>query len=137
MSLEPLLRRRFLLLRLLSVSLVAGALYDLGFAALMVVAPAVPAELFGLPLPGEDFYLGLIAVFLGMLASLYLVAAHDPRRYSAVIVVAIAGRLAGAAVFVLAATASSELAGLYPLAAADLAFGLAHAACWLPLRASG
>lgn len=128
--------QRFRLLRLLRATLVAGALYDLGFAALMVVAPGVAAEWFGLPLPGERFYLWLIAVLLAMLAALYLMAARDPRRYSAVIAVAIVGRLAGAAAFTLAALGRPDLAALYPLAAADAAFGLAHAATWLPVRSS-
>src|SRR5436305_3155307 len=43
--------RRFRLLTLLRGSLVAGAVYDLGFAALMVAAPGVPARMFNLPLP--------------------------------------------------------------------------------------
>ncbi|MCB1056686.1 MAG: hypothetical protein KDD11_14385 [Acidobacteria bacterium] len=126
--------RRFLYLRLLTVSLVVGALYDLGFAAAMVLAPELPMRLLHLPLPGESFYLWLIAIFLAMLAALYLMAAEDPRRYSGVIAVAIAGRLAGALAFVIAAWGRPDLAGLYPLAAADLAFGVAHALLWAPVR---
>lgn len=125
---------RFVYLRLLRASLVAGALYDLAFAAAMVAAPHIPARMFGLPLPGEEFYLGILALFLTMLAALYLAAARDPRRYSAVIVVAIVGRFLGAAVFALAALAESHLAGLWPLAGADLAFSIAHAWFWWPTR---
>jgi len=88
--------QRFLLLRLLRGSLVVGALYDLGFALLMVAAPGIPARLLHLPLPGESFYLWLLAIFLCMLAILYLAAALDPRRQSAVIAVAIGGRFLGA-----------------------------------------
>jgi hypothetical protein len=126
--------QRFRMLRLLRATLIAGAFYDLVFAALMVLAPAAVARVFGLPLPGERFYLWLIAVLLAMLAALYLKAAHDPRRYSAVIAVAIAGRLAGAAALALAALGRPELSTLYALAAADAAFGLGHAAFWRPLR---
>jgi hypothetical protein len=126
--------QRFRMLRLLRATLVAGALYDLAFAALMVAAPEAAARAFGLPLPGQRFYLWLLAVLLAMLAALYLKAAHDPRRYSAVIAVAIAGRLAGAVAFTLAALGRPELSTLYSLAAADAAFGLGLAAFWRPLR---
>ncbi|HEV8630895.1 MAG TPA: hypothetical protein VGV61_11300, partial [Thermoanaerobaculia bacterium] len=116
--------------RLLRWSLVLGALYDLGFAAFMVLAPQVPTRALSLPLPGERFYLSLFAVLLSMLAVLYLVAAEDPRRYSAVVVVAAAGRCAGAAALALGAYGRPDLRGLWPLAAADLTFGLAHAIFW-------
>lgn len=125
---------RFRWLRLLRISLVAGAVYDLGFAVCMVWVPGLPATQLGLPLPGESFYLWIMAVFLTMLAVLYLSAAHDPRRYSAIIVVAIAGRFLGATAFTLAALRSPDLTGLYPLAAADALFGLLHAVFWWPLR---
>jgi hypothetical protein len=123
-------KNRFFFLRLLRASLVLGALYDLGFAAFMVLAPQVPTRLLSLPLPGERFYLWLFAVLLSMLGALYLVAAEDPRRYSAVVLVAAAGRCAGAAAFALAAVGRPDLHGLWPLAAADLAFGLAHGILW-------
>jgi hypothetical protein len=126
--------QRFRMLTLLRATLIAGALYDLAFAALMVAAPEAVARAFRLPLPGERFYLWLIAVLLAMLAALYLKAAQDPRRYSAVVAVAIAGRLAGAAAFTVAALGRPELSALYPLAAADAAFGLGHALFWWPLR---
>lgn len=128
--------QRFRLLALLRLSLYAGAAYDLGFAGLMAVAPQWAARRLGLPLPGERFYLWLIAILLAMLAALYIKAAQDPRRYSAVIAVAIAGRLAGAVAFTLSAAGQPDLSALYPLAAADAAFGLGHAAFWLPIRKS-
>src|ERR1700710_3295799 len=91
--------RRFRLLTLLRWSRAAGAAYALGFAVLMMAAPGVPARIFNLPLPPLPrgaFYLWILATLLAMLALLYLAAAHDPRRYSAIIAVAIGGRLAGA-----------------------------------------
>ena len=121
---------RFFYLRLLRGSLVLGAFYDLAFAALMVLAPQVPARVLRLPLPGERFYLWAMAVLLTMLAALYLKAAQDPRRYSAIVVVAAAGRCAGAAAFAAAALDRPELDGLWILAASDLAFGVAHAVLW-------
>lgn len=129
--------RRFHLLALLRWSLVAGAVYDAAFAALMVVAPQVPARLFDLPLPPLPrgaFYLWVLATLLLMLAGLYLAAAYDPRRYSAIIAVAIAGRALGALVFAVAALRGPDLGGLLPLAAGDLAFSLVHAASWWPIR---
>jgi hypothetical protein len=125
--------RRFRFLRLLRASLVAGALYDLGFAALMVAAPGWLAATFDLPLP-PFFYLWLIAVLLAMLAVAYLLAARDPRRYSGNLRLAIGGRLAGAAVLGLAAARDPALAGLWAVAAADALLGLAHLGLWWPLR---
>jgi hypothetical protein len=129
--------RRFRLLGLLRGSLLAGALYDLAFAVLMVAAPQIPARILNLPLPPLPegrFYLWIMATLLLMLAALYLAAAHDPRRYSAIIVVAIGGRALGAAVFAVAALTGSGLGGLVPLAEADLAFSILYAASWWPIR---
>lgn len=125
--------RRFRFLGFLRASLVAGALYDLVFAGLMVLAPGFLARTFGLPLPGADFYLWLMAVLLTMLALLYLLAADDPRRYSGVIRVAIGGRLLGAVALGLAA-GEPALRGLWVAAAADAVFGLAHLVFWWPMR---
>jgi len=127
--------RRFRALLLLQASLVAGAIYDLTFAVLMVAAPGLPSRLLGLPLPREAFFLWIMATLLAMLASLYLLAARDPRRYSGVIAVAIGGRLTGAFAFALAAAREPGLArGLLPLAACDLVLGAAPAALWAPIR---
>jgi hypothetical protein len=126
--------RRFRFLRLLQFSLILGAIYDIGFAGLMIGAPWVAQRVFGLPLPGESFYLWLIAVFLGMLAALYLAAAWDVRRYSAIIAVAIAGRLLGALIFLIAASGRPDLTGLYPLALADGVFAVCHGLFWGAIR---
>lgn len=137
MSVKDRFAQRFRLLAWLRGSLVAGAVYDLGFALLMAAAPGVPAQLFHLPLPPLPegaFYLWVLAVLLTMLAALYLIAARDTRRYSGIVAVAIGGRLLGALVMAIAALRGPGLEGLYPLAAADAAFGIAHAAFWWPLR---
>jgi hypothetical protein len=129
--------RRFRFLELLRGSLALGALYDFAFAVLMVAAPGLPARWLGLPLPPLPrgaFYLWVMAVLLAMLSSLYLLAARDTRRYSGIVVVAIAGRIAGGLAMAFAALRGPDLAGLWPLAAADLGFGLAHALFWLPIR---
>ncbi len=129
--------RRSRFLALLRASLWFGALYDAAFAVLMVTAPGLPARLLRLPLPPLPegaFYLWIMAVLLLMLATLYLLAARDPGRYAGVVAVAAGGRVLGGLAFLAAARGHSGLAGLYPLAAADLGLGLAHAGCWWPVR---
>jgi uncharacterized membrane protein YvlD (DUF360 family) len=133
----PTTARRSRFVAPLAASLVAAALYDAGFAVLMVVAPRPTARLLGLPLPPLPegaFYLWIMAVLLLMLAACYLLAAGDPQRYAGVVAAAIAGRTLGGLAFVVAAWGHPRLAGLYPLAAADLGFGLAHAAFWQRVR---
>jgi hypothetical protein len=129
--------RRFRLLGLLRGSLVAGAVYDLVFTVLMVAAPQIPARILNLPLPPLPegrFYLWIMATLLLMLAALYLAAAYDPRRYSAIIAVAIGGRAVGALAFAAAALTGSGLGGLWPLAAADFGLSVLYAASWWPIR---
>lgn len=122
-------------LRWLRVSLVCGAAYDAAFAALMVLAPRLPARLLRLPLPGESFYLWILAILLGMLAALYVSAARQPLASRAIVDVAIVGRLGGAGALALGAVGRPDLAGLYALAAADFLFGTWHALASRPLRA--
>lgn len=130
---SPLPRYSFFL-RMLRITLLTGAAYDLVFAAAMLLFPEVPARWLRLPLPGEDFYLWLLAILLTMLASCYLLAAYDPISYQGIVSVAIFGRAAGAAAFAIAAWERPELAALWGLAGADLAFALGHAVFWYPVR---
>ena len=135
MSVTARFARRFRFLALLQASLVAGALYDLIYAFFMVVAPGLPARVLRLPLPGEPFYLWVMATLLGMLAVLYLLAARDPRRYSGVIPVAVAGRLLGALAFAVAAFRDPKLLpGIAVLAVCDFVLGAAPALFWYPVR---
>lgn len=137
MALTSTFARRFHLLTLLRASLAAGAVYDFFFAVLMVAAPQVPARMLDLPLPPLPegrFYLWILATLLTMLAGLYLAAARDPRRYSAIIGIAIGGRALGALAFTLAAVTGNGLGGLIPLAVADLTFSAVHAGAWFPIR---
>ncbi|MFN7943550.1 MAG: hypothetical protein U0X73_18295 [Thermoanaerobaculia bacterium] len=115
--------------RALSATLRAGALYDFGFAALLVAAPGLPARFLALP-TAPAFFLRVLAVTLAMLAAVYLVAARDPRRQAPLVAIAIVGRLAGALALAGSALAEPAWSGLWPLAAADLVFALAHAATW-------
>lgn len=133
MATIPVPADRARLLGLLRSSLIVGAVYDLIFAALMVLAPEIPARLLHLPMPGEAFYLWLMAIFLTMLSAFYLLAAYDPTSYRGNIAVAIGGRTAGGLALLLAAV-DSGLAGLYPLAAADLFFACVHGVLWWPFR---
>ena len=126
--------RRFRFLSLLRASLVLGAIWDIAFALLLAFAPEASARAFDLPLPPLPegaFYLWIFAVVLLMLAALYMLAARDTRRYSGIVAVAIGGRILGGLVLLIAAL---RVPGLVPMAAADLGFGIAHAAFWLPIR---
>ena len=120
-------------LRWLRRSLVAGAIYDLALAALLVAAPEVPERLLAVPRPGEDFYLWMLALLVALMAAVYLLAAYDPFSYYGNVVIAVGGRGAAGLVLLFAAW-QSGLAGLYPLAAGDLVFALVHAVFWWPIR---
>lgn len=113
--------------RALAITLRLGAAYDFVFAALMVAAPAVLERAFDLPLPGEAFYLRLIAVLLAILGATYLVAARDPQAYRPLVALAVVGRFAGFLALALSAAGEPRLAGLWGAAAGDLAFSGLHA----------
>ena len=65
---------------------------------------------------------------------MYLLAAHDPHRYSGNIAVAILARGLGFVALGWAARSRPELAGLWIAAFADLAFAAVHTVSYLPLR---
>jgi uncharacterized membrane protein (DUF4010 family) len=135
MSVTSRFARRFRFLTLFQASLFAGALYDLAFAVLMVVAPGVPAQVLGIPLPGEPFYLWVMATLLAMLAALYVLVAREPRRYSGMIPIAVVGRLLGALAFAVAAIRDPKLLpGIAVLAVCDFALGVSPALFWYPVR---
>jgi len=135
MSVTSRFARRFRFLTLFQASLFAGALYDLAFAVLMVVAPGVPARVLGIPLPGEPFYLWVMATLLAMLAALYVLVAREPRRYSGMIPIAVVGRLLGALAFAVAAIRDPKLLpGIAVLAVCDFALGASPALFWYPVR---
>lgn len=120
--------------RFLRLSLALGAAFDFVLAALLFGAPDLLVKLLALPPPGEDFCLWLLAILLAILGAFYLLAAYDPVAYSGNVAVAIAGRTAAGTALVLAAARRPDLAGLYPLAAADLLFAAIHAVLWWPVR---
>lgn len=110
----------------LSWSLRAGAAYDALFAFLLVVFPAQIAGAFRLPLPGERFYLWLVALFLSSLGAFYILVARNPVGRREFLRLAIAIRLAGAMVIAAATLGRPDLGGLWAIAAGDLLFGAAH-----------
>ena len=116
--------RRF---RALAASLLLGAIYDFVFAALMLAAPGVLERGFALPLPGEAFYLRLLAVLLVIVGFTYVVAARDPQAHRPLVALAILGRFAGFLVLALSAVGEPRLAGLWGAALGDLAFAFVHA----------
>lgn len=118
----------------LSWSLRAGALYDAGFALVLVALPGQVGGLLRLPLPGERFYLWLVAFFLLALAAFYVLVARDPLRQPDFVRLAIATRLLGGAVIAAAALGRPDLSGLFAIAGGDFAFGLTHLALF---RSSG
>ncbi len=121
-------------LRALSATLVAGALYDFAFAITMVAAPRLLEAGFSLPLPGEPFYLRLIAVLLVIAGGFYWITARDPRSRRAYVAVAIAGRTAGFVALALSALERPALSGLWIAAGGDLLFAFAHAVTGRSLR---
>lgn len=106
-------------------SLVAGAAYDALFAVALLFARHRAGALLGIEPPDDPLYLRLIGVLLLMLAAVYLVAARAPARHRGIVVVAAAGRSAGALTMGLAWRSGAPAAFAW-LAAIDLAFGLWH-----------
>ncbi len=110
----------------LSWSLRAGAAYDALFALVLVAFPQQIGSIFGLPLPGERFYLWLIALLLASLGAFYVLVARNPSGERDFLRLAVAIRLIGALVLGAAALGRPDLGGLWAIAAGDLLFGVAH-----------
>jgi len=119
--------------RLVSLSMWAGALYDLAFAVAILFFGVPAAALLGLDRPADPVYLGLNGVLLALLGSLYLLPAFDPRRYRGVVAVAAAGRLVGF-IYLLDAWSGGRPPAFLGLALGDLAFALLHAASLWRIR---
>lgn len=124
--------RRFRLLTLLRTLLgTAGALF-LAAAVAALFAPGVLERNVGAPFLAEPLVGWLFAALLAPLGGSYFLAARDPRRYSGVIILAIAAQ--GLAAIALGAGAFRGDSDLWLPAGVALALGLATAAAWLPLR---
>jgi hypothetical protein len=135
MKLSRRFARRFRLLELLRAVLFVGAAVNTGIAVALTALPRRAAETLGLALPDGRVVLWLLAGVLVTSSALYLLAARDPRRYSGVIVALVAGRVLGSAALGAGALARAEPGQLWLFAAVELAFAVALAGCWLPLRA--
>jgi hypothetical protein len=114
--------------RALAVSLRVGALYDFVFAGLMLAAPDALEGAFALPLPGEAFYLRLLAILLTMAGVTYLIAARDPETFRPLVTLAVVARFAGAVALAASAFGEPRLAGLWGPALGDFGFAVVHAA---------
>ena len=127
--------RRFRLLTLLRTLLgTAGALF-LAAAVAALATPGVLERNVGAPFLAEPPAGWLFAALLAPLGGSYFLAARDPRRYSGVIILAIAAQgLAAIALGAGALARGSAGADLWLPAGVALALGLATAAAWLPLR---
>lgn len=135
MKLSRRFARRFRLLELLRGFLLLGAAVNAAAAVLLFSFPRRAAEALGLALPEGRVVLWLLAAVLVTSSALYLLAAQDPRRYSGVIVALVAGRFLGSAALGAGALTRAEPGQLWLFAAVELAFALALAGSWLPLRA--
>lgn len=126
--------RRFRLLKLLRASLGLGATVDAAAGIVLVAAPWIVTRALGVPRPSPGLFLHLSAVLLLVVGGLYLLAARDPRRYSGIILLAIAGRALEALVFGVHAFGKPEMGALWIAGGVSLAFAAVHALAWLPLR---
>jgi len=121
---------------ILQLSLVVGAVYDIGFGLGILLAPEPLAGVLGLPMPLDQLYLRFLSVFLFGLAFYYLLPAVDPERFRPAVWVAVAVRTMGF-LFMAGAWGIFQRPSVFLLlAAADLAFALAHAAGLLATRAA-
>ena len=110
----------------LRLSLLAGAIYDLIFAGLILLVPEKLAPLIGVPLPDDQFYLRFLSVFLVGLAAMYLLPAWAPERYLGVILAAVLVRGLGCVFLCLAVAFHGRPWGLAVLGGVDGLFALVH-----------
>lgn len=121
--------------RAVALSMAAGAVYDLAFAASILVFTRPAAAMLGLEVPQDAVYLHLNGIFLVLLSGMYLLPARSPERYQGVVAVAAAGRALGF-VFLAAAWASGRPGAFLGLALGDLAFAVAHGVLLVRARRS-
>jgi len=102
-----------------------GAAYDLCFAVAILLFTVPAAAVLGLAVPQDPVYLKLNGIFLLLLAALYSLPALAPKRYSGVVVLAVAGRALGFLFFTWIWFGGGEKVFLL-LGTADLMFSLLH-----------
>ncbi len=111
-----------------------GGFFNLVLGALLGLTPDTAVAILHIPRSNPGFYLQLLATLAALLGCYYLLAASDVRRYSGIVVLAISGRLLVGLVLLFAAASDPGLAGLNPLACAEILFGAVHAASWWSIR---
>ncbi len=111
-------------LQYLRISLAAGIVYDLVFAAFILIYPSLISFLFNIAEPRELIYLKLNAVFLVVLCLFYALAVYRPEQYQGNITVAVIARFTGAVYFAVWVGFFGAPAVFLILAAGDAAFGI-------------
>lgn len=115
-----------LFLRIVRVTMLAGAIYDVAFALPILLAPGWLAGLLGLPMPDQEIYLRFTSVFLFGLAFFYLMPVIHPGRYLGNVVAAAAVRLLGGVFMAAAVLSYHQPRPFLLLAAVDLALAGLH-----------
>jgi len=113
-------------LRIVRVTMLAGALYDAAFALPILVAPESLARLLGLPMPDQEIYLRFTSVFLLGLAVFYLMPVLHPGRYLGNVVAAGVVRALGAVFLVTAVVQYHQPRPFLLLGAGDLLLAGLH-----------
>ncbi len=112
-------------LRALRISLVLGALVDIGGGIALLVEPERTARWFGVPVEGHlIFWPTYAAIFLFVLPLFYLVTALNPTRLLANVGVAIVGRALGAAAYAIWWPTLGKPNALAGMVVLNLAFAL-------------
>ena len=113
-------------LRIVRVTMLAGAAYDVAFALPILVAPEPLAGLLGLPMPDQEIYLRFSSVFLLGLAYFYMMPVLHAGRYLGNVVGAALIRFLGAAFLVTAVLLYHQPRALLLLGTGDLLFAGLH-----------
>ena len=111
---------------ILRALMIGVGLFDLVAGILVLVAPTFVANVVGLPLPTEEFYLWLVGLLQVGLASAYLIGGLSPARHIANVILAAVMRLAmGVVVICIGLNLDSTIFTL--LGVAEIPLGLSHA----------
>lgn len=121
-------------LRILALTMLAGAIYDWLMGLLILFAPGFITGLFGLPFPTDLMYFRAGGMVFITLPFFYLLAYANVERNIAVVPAAIVVRCLGFTFFVIHVLFLGEPPIFILIGLADLAFAIAH---YVFLRRSG
>jgi len=121
-------------LRILGLTMLAGAIYDWAVGLPILFAPRFITALFGLPFPTDLMYFRGGGMVFVTLPFFYLLAYANAERHIAVVAAAIVVRALGFAFFVIHSLLLGEPPIFILFGLADLAFAIAH---YCFLRRSG